>query len=151
MLKYVAKRFLRAELAKFLPNARLVAEFEKMSQDVVETIPANIEQTVQAALLSNTPAMAARVEDAETRILALESAPRVVAEDISARVQALELVPRVVTFDAPSAPTSVAAMTPTVVASGDTFTVPAGTQVLFAEEIDVEGELDIDGVLVEVN
>lgn len=81
MLKYVAKRFLRAELAKFLPNARLVAEFEKMSQDVVETIPANIEQTVQAALLSNTPAMAARVEDAETRILALESAPRPLSED----------------------------------------------------------------------
>ena len=44
-----------------------------------------------------------------------------------------------------------AAMTPTKVASGDTFTVPADTQLLFSEEIDLEGDLDLDGVLVEVN
>ena len=44
-----------------------------------------------------------------------------------------------------------AAMTPTKVASGDTFTVPADTQVLMAETIELDGDMDIDGVLVEVN
>ena len=44
-----------------------------------------------------------------------------------------------------------AATTPTLVSSGQTFTVPADTQVLFSEEIELEGDLDLDGVLTEVN
>lgn len=44
-----------------------------------------------------------------------------------------------------------AAAVPTVVADGAVFSVPAGSQVLFTEEIELDGELDLDGVLVEVN
>ena len=43
------------------------------------------------------------------------------------------------------------AAVPTLIASADTFTVPANSQSLYAETIDVEGILDLDGVLVEVN
>lgn len=152
MLKYVAKRFLRAELSQFLPTARLVAQFEKLSQDVVETIPANIEQTVQAALLANVSTVGARVDEAESRIEALERAPvNVDQESLADRVQALELLPRVVVIESATAVSSTAAMTPTFVPAGQTFAVPADTQVLMAEEIDLEGDLDLDGVLVEVN
>jgi len=41
--------------------------------------------------------------------------------------------------------------TPRVIPAGETFHVPSGKQVLFAEEIDVEGDLVIDGDLVEVS
>ncbi len=40
---------------------------------------------------------------------------------------------------------------PTFVPSGKTYKVKADTQVLFTEEIDLDGDLDLDGVLVEVN
>ncbi len=42
--------------------------------------------------------------------------------------------------------------TPTVIGAGETFTVPADTQVLFSVPIDASaGTLIINGVLVEVN
>ena len=41
--------------------------------------------------------------------------------------------------------------TPTRIASGKTLTVEADTQMLFSEMIDIDGELVLDGVLVEVN
>lgn len=41
--------------------------------------------------------------------------------------------------------------TPTKIATDKTLTVDADTQMLFSEEIDVDGELSIDGILVEVN
>jgi hypothetical protein len=41
--------------------------------------------------------------------------------------------------------------TPRVIPDGETYLVPAGKQVLFVEEIDIEGDLVIDGDLVEVN
>jgi hypothetical protein len=41
--------------------------------------------------------------------------------------------------------------TPTKIASGGIFTVEADTQMLFSEMIDVQGELVLDGILVEVN
>jgi len=40
---------------------------------------------------------------------------------------------------------------PTRVASGATFSVPADQQVLFSEEIELDGALEIDGVLTEVD
>jgi len=43
------------------------------------------------------------------------------------------------------------AFTPTYIASNSQFTVPTNTQVLFAEPIDVEGVLNVDGTLVEVD
>jgi hypothetical protein len=46
---------------------------------------------------------------------------------------------------------AIANYTPTFVPEGQSFTVPANTQVLFAVPIDVEGNLIIEGVLVEVN
>lgn len=39
---------------------------------------------------------------------------------------------------------------PTLIASGDKFTVPAGKQMLFAVPIDVQGILEVNGMLVEV-
>ncbi len=44
-----------------------------------------------------------------------------------------------------------AAWTPKVIPVGETYVVPAGKQVLFAEEIDIEGDLVIDGDLLEVS
>jgi hypothetical protein len=41
--------------------------------------------------------------------------------------------------------------TPQLIPMGQTFLVPADKQLLFAEEIDVEGDLVIDGDLVEVS
>jgi hypothetical protein len=41
--------------------------------------------------------------------------------------------------------------TPKVIAEGETFHVPANKQVLFAQDIDIEGDLVIDGDLVEVS
>ena len=43
-----------------------------------------------------------------------------------------------------------AAWTPRVIPAGETYVVPANTQVLFADEIEIEGDLVIDGDLVEV-
>lgn len=40
---------------------------------------------------------------------------------------------------------------PTRVASGTTFKVKADSQALFTEEIELDGDLDLDGILVEVN
>jgi hypothetical protein len=40
---------------------------------------------------------------------------------------------------------------PTHIAAGDTYTVLEDTQVLFASPIDIEGFLDIEGLLIEVN
>lgn len=40
---------------------------------------------------------------------------------------------------------------PTYVAAGKSFKVPADTQALFTEEIELDGDLDLDGVLVEVS
>ena len=40
---------------------------------------------------------------------------------------------------------------PTSVDSGSVFSVPANTQTLFSEEITLAGDLELDGVLVEVN
>lgn len=42
-------------------------------------------------------------------------------------------------------------MVPYFIASGDTFTVPEFKQALFAMTIDVEGVLDVSGVLIEVD
>jgi|GEM_PF-3574717 len=44
-----------------------------------------------------------------------------------------------------------AARTPRVIPGGETYVVPGNTQVLFAEEIDIEGDLVIDGDLLEVS
>lgn len=44
-----------------------------------------------------------------------------------------------------------ATWTPKVIPAGETYVVPAGKQVLFAEEIDIKGDLVIDGDLVEVS
>lgn len=41
--------------------------------------------------------------------------------------------------------------TPVTINIGDTFTVPTNTQVLFAESIDVEGTLVVDGDLIDVS
>lgn len=41
--------------------------------------------------------------------------------------------------------------TPTKIPLGAVFTVAADTQVLFSEEIELDGEIDLDGILVEVN
>jgi len=43
------------------------------------------------------------------------------------------------------------ALVPTFIASGDTYTVPANRQALFATNIDNEGILDLEGVLIEVD
>jgi len=40
---------------------------------------------------------------------------------------------------------------PVVIPAGETFVVPAGKQALFAEDIEIEGDLVIDGDLVEVS
>lgn len=40
---------------------------------------------------------------------------------------------------------------PTLVPAGSTFAIPADTQVLFSEPMTIEGEIDLDGVLVEVS
>ena len=40
---------------------------------------------------------------------------------------------------------------PLFVASDETFAVTENTQVLFSEMIDIDGILDLDGILVEVN
>ena len=42
------------------------------------------------------------------------------------------------------------ALPPTFIASGESYTVPANRQALFTLPIDVEGELALDGALVEV-
>lgn len=42
-------------------------------------------------------------------------------------------------------------MVPTYIAPGETFTVPANKQALFAIGIDNEGILEVDGVLIEVD
>jgi hypothetical protein len=44
-----------------------------------------------------------------------------------------------------------ASAVPTLIASGDTYTVAANTQVLWSEDIDIEGTLDVVGAFVEVN
>lgn len=43
--------------------------------------------------------------------------------------------------------------TPTVIPAGETFVVPADTQLLFAESIELEGDamIDVEGDLVEVS
>lgn len=41
--------------------------------------------------------------------------------------------------------------TPRVIPAGEAYYVPPDKQLLFAEEIDIEGDLVIDGDLVEVN
>lgn len=41
--------------------------------------------------------------------------------------------------------------TPTKVASDKIYKVKANTQALMSEEIDLEGELDLEGILVEVS
>lgn len=43
--------------------------------------------------------------------------------------------------------------TPRVIPDGQTFRVPAGKQVLFAEQIELEGDavIDVEGDLVEVS
>lgn len=48
-------------------------------------------------------------------------------------------------------PSGGASSVPTIVPSGSVFSVPVNTQVLFSEEIELDGELELDGILVEVN
>lgn len=48
-------------------------------------------------------------------------------------------------------PGGVAAMVPTLIATGSTFTVPTNRQALFAETIDNEGTLVVDGSLIMVD
>lgn len=43
------------------------------------------------------------------------------------------------------------AAVPTKVAAGAVYTVSADSQALYADMIDVEGEIVLDGVLIEVN
>lgn len=43
------------------------------------------------------------------------------------------------------------AMVPTFIADGETFTVPANKQALFAMDIDNEGTLEVDGFLIQVD
>lgn len=40
---------------------------------------------------------------------------------------------------------------PLYIAQGETYTVPENRQVLFTEEIELDGDLELDGILVEVN
>lgn len=47
--------------------------------------------------------------------------------------------------------TSSGTTVPLYIADGDTFSVPANSQVLFTEMIDCDGLIDLDGLLVEVN
>jgi hypothetical protein len=49
-------------------------------------------------------------------------------------------------FPVPAAP-----YTPRVIAEGERLFVPAGTQMLFADELIIEGEAVIEGDLVEVD
>lgn len=51
----------------------------------------------------------------------------------------------------PVAAGSLAAFVPTYIASGETFTVPAFRQALWAVPIVIDGTLVLDGVLVPVN
>lgn len=48
-------------------------------------------------------------------------------------------------------PASIAGAVPTLIASGDTYTVAADTQILWADDIDIEGTLDVSGSFIEVN
>jgi hypothetical protein len=47
--------------------------------------------------------------------------------------------------------TAVGGMVPTLIESTETFVIPAKRQALVAMAIDIEGELVIDGYLIEVN
>lgn len=55
------------------------------------------------------------------------------------------------TFDSVSDTAKFAPTVPTKVPAGSVFLVSADTQMLFSEEIDVDGELDLEGILVQVN
>lgn len=57
----------------------------------------------------------------------------------------------VIAFTPSAGAAGFAVAVPLVVAAGDTFTVPANTQVLFETVIDCEGVIDIEGVLAEVD
>jgi hypothetical protein len=52
-----------------------------------------------------------------------------------------------VVINNPPASSSGTPATPTLITAGTTYSVASSTQVVFTEEIQVDGELSIDGVL----